>query len=920
MLTLGSFAFASPWILLALASLPVIWWLLRVTPPAPRRVPFPAVRLLMGLKPTEESSHRTPWWLLLLRLVTAALIIVALAHPLLNPGARLIGSGPLFIAIDDDWAAATRWESRQATLRDLLEQAQRDQRPVALLMTAPSTDGRAIRATDLMPANSAREIIEGLSPKPWPADHEAARQAIDALSFPPPAEVIWLANGLAEQVAESAASRFAIRLSRLGPLLVLADPPAERALVLRPPESGGALRASVDRASSGSRTVWLRGTGDNGQVVARKQVTFASDAKRATVDLDLPTEVRNRLVRLDIEGERSAAATVLIDERWRRRPVGLVSGGTTETAQPLLSDLYYLGRALEPYSEVRDGTIANLTAGEIAVLVLADVGQIGAADRPRLESWVERGGVLVRFAGPRLAENADDLLPVRLRSGARALSGALTWAKPAKLGEFPEASPFVGLPIPSDVSVTRQVLAEPDLNLAAKTWARLTDGTPLITAERRGSGWLVLFHITANTTWSDLSLSGLFVEMLRRTLTLSQGVAGADGNAALPPVSVLDGFGRLVPPSPAVRPMTATEFAEARVGPSHPPGYYGNEDARRALNLSAGLPGMQVLGELPDDVRQAGYSEGSEVNLLPWALLAALLLILLDIIGSLALRGVLWTRPLKAIATILAAAVIAAAWSSAELRAQGRDKDEFAINASLDVRLAYVVTGNPTLDEISRSGLKGLTDILNMRTAVEPQASIGVDVEHDELAFFALIYWPIDPGQKDLSRAAQQKVDAFMKNGGTIIFDTRDQNEVETNPNVVSRGTAEGRGARRLRALLRGLDLPPLVPVPDDHILTKAFYLLREFPGRYVGGTVWVERHSGGSNDGVSSIIIGSHDWASAWATDDNGRPMSQPVPGGAQQREMAYRFGVNLVMYALTGNYKADQVHVPAILERLGQ
>jgi hypothetical protein len=123
-----------------------------------------------------------------------------------------------------------------------------------------------------------------------------------------------------------------------------------------------------------------------------------------------------------------------------------------------------------------------------------------------------------------------------------------------------------------------------------------------------------------------------------------------------------------------------------------------------------------------------------------------------------------------------------------------------------------------------------------------------------------------------------------------------------------------------LRRILGKLDVPPLVPVPEDHILTKAFYLIQEYPGRWAGGQVWVERHAGGSNDGVSALVVGANDWAAAWAIDDSGRPMAAAVPGGAQQRETAFRFGVNLVMYTLTGNYKADQVHVPALLERLGQ
>jgi hypothetical protein len=192
---------------------------------------------------------------------------------------------------------------------------------------------------------------------------------------------------------------------------------------------------------------------------------------------------------------------------------------------------------------------------------------------------------------------------------------------------------------------------------------------------------------------------------------------------------------------------------------------------------------------------------------------------------------------------------------------------------------------------------------------------MAVDVEVDELIFFPLLYWPMVPEQRDLSDQALAKLDHFMKTGGTIVFDTRDQESA-----LLASPARLGPGGRRLRQVLRKLDLPPLIPVPGDHVLTKAFYLLQEFPGRWAGGTLWVERHPGGVNDGVSSIVIGANDWAGAWAVDQDGQPLAAVVPGGVLQREMAYRFGINLVMYALTGNYKADQVHLPAILERLGQ
>ena len=102
--------------------------------------------------------------------------------------------------------------------------------------------------------------------------------------------------------------------------------------------------------------------------------------------------------------------------------------------------------------------------------------------------------------------------------------------------------------------------------------------------------------------------------------------------------------------------------------------------------------------------------------------------------------------------------------------------------------------------------------------------------------------------------------------------------------------------------------------------MTKAFYLMQDFPGRYDGGTLWIDTEGTLANDGVARVVIGANDWAAAWALDRNGRPYFAAVPGGERQREMAFRFGINLVLYSLTGNYKADQVHVPFILERLGQ
>ena len=914
MLTLGSLAFLNPWFLAALGLLPVLWWLLRVTPPAPKRVRFPALRLLLRLKAEEETPAHTPLWLLALRLLLAALVILALAHPLANPGARLAGSGPLVLVVDDGWPSASHWPARSRALGDLLDQAERSHRPALLLATAPPASGDPVAPSKLLSVAELRPLAQALQPVPWDDDRAGAIKALDGLSLPAPAEVVWLSDG----IDDGNAVKLAERLEQIGSLAVLRDDAPHLARALLPPQiEGDGLTVKALRPTAGAaETLWVRASADRGQVLARQPLIFRPNDTAAGAVITVPTEIRNRLTRVEIEGQPTAGGVVLLDERWRRRPVGIVSGDSLETEQPLLSDTYYVSRALAPFAEVRKGSIGDLLKRELAVLVLADVGHVIGPERDALESWMNKGGVLLRFAGPRLAANADDLVPVPLRAGGRMLGGALSWEQPAKLAPFGEASPFYGLKVPDDVLVNRQVLAEPSLDLANRTWARLQDGTPLVTAAKRGDGWLVLFHTSANTQWSNLALSGLFVDMLRRIVNLSRGVAGADGKAPLPPLALLDGFGRLGAPGPAAVPIVAADLAATRPGPKHPPGFYGTDEARRALNLTASLKTLAPIGNLPGNVQTRPFSESRELDLLPWLLSAAIVLGIIDLIAALALRGLLRPTLRRAGAgAILLLGLAASLLGAGDARAQGKADDSFALNASLDLRLVYVITGNAEVDAMSRAGMVGLSNILAQRTSVETAEPMGIDMERDEILFFPLIYWPMTTEQPSLSAKALGKIDSYMKTGGIILFDTRDQD--------VGGGFGEGRvgpGTAVLRRILGRLDIPPLTPVPEDHILTKAFYLTQDFPGRWSGGQVWVERYAGRSNDGVSPLVIGSNDWAAAWAMDADGRPMAAVVPGGASQRERAYRFGVNLVMYALTGNYKADQVHVPALLERLGQ
>lgn len=932
MLSLGALSFTAPLVLLALLILPVLYWLLRITPPAPRKVIFPPLAFLLDLKNKQTTAQHTPLWLLLLRLILATLVILALAGPMLFAPQTSSSSGPLVLVVDNGWASAHNWRQRQNILYGLIDGAVQGARSIVLVTTAVERRGKS--DLSLISPEEARKEVGNLEPHPWQVNRQEAQAHLQQQApslFAQQPEFVWLTNALDQDTA----TPFAEALLQLGPLQIISATNPKGLLILTAPETkSDRFELMVHRPLGGpALTTLVKAIGKKNQVLSVAALDFATDETAAKTAIELPLELRNKTTRIEIDGQRSAAAVALLDERWRRRAVGIVTA-QADIDKPLLSDIYYSERALSPYAELRKGTLHHLLQDQLSVLLLPDTGQIPQDDHAELTNWVSQGGTLVRFAGPRLINRSDDLVPVTLRQGGRALGGALSWDEPQSLGPFPDTSPFFGLTIPDDVTVSRQVLAEPSMDLAAKTWAHLEDGTPLVTANRLGDGWLILFHITANAEWSSLPLSGLYVDMLRRVIALSNvapGTRSADTNPTLlPPLQTLNGFGQLQGPPIDLRTIDPSRGLWLP-NPHQPPGLYGNAKTLTAFNLQAETVSLAPVKSWPPAARITDQDVKRSTDLAPWILALAFALALIDGLvilyfgGKLAnLRGPGIGQTTLALLVMLGTAILI----NSPLPAHANGNPEArALEAALTTRLAYVATGNTKTDAMSRAGLAGLTKSIKRRTAAEPGAPLAVNLETDELAFFPLIYWPVDEAQAPLSDKAIAKLNLYMKTGGTIVFDTADQQQRISS--FDGKATTTTPAGIRLRRILERLDTPSLVPVPSDHVLTKSFYLLQDFPGRWMGGPVWVEGSSqGGSrgqghrahNDGVSSIIVGSNDWAAAWAIDATGRPLAPLVPGGPRQRELATRFGINLVMYTLTGNYKADQVHVPALLERLGQ
>ncbi|MFQ5437283.1 MAG: DUF4159 domain-containing protein [Paracoccaceae bacterium] len=916
--------FLSPWLLAGLVALPVLWWLLRAIPPAPIRRRFPAVTLLLGLEDAETTPVRTPWWLLVLRMIALAAIIIGFAGPVLNPGATDSATGPLLIVADASWASATDWQARSTRILSLLGDARRAGRPVAVMaLTNPSRD--TARIAWRAPPEWVRALA-GINPAPWEPDYAPIQTWLDGLSdtrF----ETVWLSDGLERKGRADLARAFEAR----GPLSVIET--QAPVLAMRPPhirDQGIAIPLLRSRGA-GELDVRVHAFGPDPAGTERHLgqagATFTSGATTAEAALRVPSEIRNRIQRFALEGAHSAGAVALADDTIRRRKVALIADTRPREGRELVSPVHFLRKALEPTADLIEAGLGDALRANPDVVIMADAAGLSQPDRDALLAWVKQGGRLLRFAGPKLAALApgmlesDPLLPVRLRAGGRSVGGAMSWGSPRRLRAFAASSPFFGLTIARDVTVSTQMLAEPGPELAASTIAALEDGTPLVTRRASGDGQIVLFHISANAEWSTLPLSGLFLQMLDR-LAISTASAAPDaadlGGRLWQPKRLMGAFGNLQP-GDNFAPVAGETLAARHLGPDLRPGIYGAGGRRVALNVIA--PGRQ-LGPTawPANTRVLPLETAPEQSLKALFLSAGLTLLLLDILATLWLSGRLGGSRGGIVAPALALLLVNLASGHADAA------DQRAIDATRDTVLAYVLTGDARVDQTSRAGLAGLSGMLAKRTAVEPAAPIAVDPETDDLAFFPLIYWPVTETQAPLSQAAYARLNSYLRSGGMILFDTRDAD-------IANFGGATPAG-RKLRQIAARLNVPALEPVPRDHVLTRSFYLLQDFPGRYAHTDVWVEaapkdaKRADGMpfrtlNDGVSPVVIGGNDWAAAWAVSPSGAylyPVGRGDYAGERQREYAFRFGINLVMYLLTGNYKSDQVHVPALLERLGQ
>ncbi|EUK18205.1 DUF4159 domain-containing protein [Commensalibacter papalotli (ex Servin-Garciduenas et al. 2014)] len=906
--------FLTPYLLFALLLLPLIWFFLRATPPRPKAQSFPPIRLLHQLQTKVQESVHAPWWLILMRLLAVALLIFGLARPVFPSKDLSIqhSKEPILLMIDNGWASAPQWQHFLNNASQILTQAQQKNTPVHLLLTAHDEQNNALIIKPLSANTSSSVQFNPLHPMPWSVDHQKAADLIQNASHYK--TIYYLTDGiehpqdqLFQKIITKNSNLYEIRPQEgnLSPILLTKNT-----------QTQNGFKQSITLLSQAlPQEMTMQAFTQQGEVITTIKKIIPAHTTKADIEFTLPLEARNKIDYIQIANHTGAGSIYLLDERDRKHIIGFISS-SNNTNTPFTGSLYYLKKALEPLGEIKEGSVHELLTQPLSVLVAPDTVFSDPKTEKELQQWVEKGGMLIRFSGDILAGSALNqqetlLIPLPMLQGARELGGAMTWEKPQKIAPFPKESPFNGLNIPKDVTISKQVLVKPALDNDQYVWAKLEDGTPLVTHRSTGKGQVILFHTNSTPDWSSLPLSSLFEDMLNRLIQISFGVQSTQAGEILNPILMLNGNGSLQAPTPYAKALSFEALQKATISPEHPPGLYGNNGTTVAFNLGEHIPDLKASAPIGKVINLGTVSLSYTLGSL--FIVLSIALFLLDVLVSLFLRGYLRKTTAASSMTIIALCC---------LSFHGFAQTPSSVpDAALHTRLAYIHTSDPTINAASKQGLEGLSKFINERTSLQLASPQEVDPSKDNLAFYPIIYWPITA---DIQPNPQRNdaLNDYIAHGGLLVLDTQGHDSNSSiEPSHADQFAGEASGtSQALKIATEGLKIPALSRLSDKDLLSRTFYILHEFPGRYNAMPVWIAQSNPLVNDGVSSVIVGENDWAHAWAVNPDASHTYPIFPNTEEQRNLSFRFGLNLVMYALTGSYKADQVHVSALLKQLGK
>ncbi len=892
--------FMYPNALWALSVIPIVYLVVKSLPPKPKTFDFSTFYLIQRINNNLTEKKSCPLWLLLLRLLLIIFIIIYFAKPFLNNSKINKKIDNYVVYADMEWSTAANWEKYKSTLMDIMLEAEKLNRNFYLI---DSVNNESNKGKKFLSSNHLSNYLRDISPNPWQNDRLNIIKKLDKIEYNQNSRYFYVFSKYDNYTNENLKSDIVTYLGKKYPSLELIYLVNEVTILEKPIIIGESIELKVKRLGDLSQDNFIiRITSSNNQIIHEKSYQFEKNKYIRLVKEFFPISVINDFKKVELINQNHAGAVFYFDDLNKKQIIGVLSEDKNYEENPLLSPIYYIIKALGNNNKILIGNLDKLINANADILIFPDTGIVDSKNLMFLKKWVSNGGLLVRFCGSKFVNSDSMLLSSKIeKKRIRYLGGNLSWNNEIGIKEFPSNSIFNGLKIPDNIIIKKQLLFESQSNQEFDILATLKDDTPLVSLKNLGKGKIVFFHFTANNDWSNIPLTSLFVDMLSRATLLNQ----MKENETLKELDIeteIDGFGNIVKARREVKLRDSLAIKNLFPSKEVLPGIYANDELNVALNLAGKIRVSNLEKTNTSDSLETNKFFNSISDLSKILLILILILSILDILASIFIRNnINITKKIRLKKSILNFLIFLLIFSKID----SIGASDFAN----DTYLAYVKNVDKEINNVSYQGLKTLSEVLDRRTSISPKGVVEVDLENDNFFFFPFIYWPINENFINLNNKTKNKIKYYLNSGGIIFFDifgiSKNQSSFDS-------------FLKKTLIYLKGITTNELLQINKNHTLYKSFYLLNNFPGRWDRKVLLVDNNSMKINDGVSNIILGFNDWASAWAIDENNYPLFPVVPGGEKQREVAYRVGINITMYALTGNYKNDQVHSKSILERL--
>ncbi len=891
--------FINPYALWGLLSIPIIYYVVRSFPPAPKTFEFSSIYLLKSFNTKITTKSNCPLWLLIFRIFLILLLIAYYSKPYLDKSKINKDIENYVVYTDLGWSLASEWNKYKNTIHNIMLEANTLKKNFYLVNNSDKENNDYMRFST---TKNLFAYFEKNTPNPWQINTENLLENLNKLKFKKNSRYFYIFSNYDIQ---SIKKRNIIKdIREKHPDLKIINLVKSVRLIEEPIINGEKIQIKVKRFGELTKSNFvLKITSYSGQIVLSKTYEFADKSTTTTINEKFPISVINQLKKIEIIGERHAAATFFFDDFHKKKEIGILLEGKSYEKSPFLSPVYYIEKALNKENKIIFGKLDKLLDSKVNILIFPDKGEINTKLSKNLEKWLSSGGLLIRFSGPKLAKKSSKFLTTDNKNiKIRFMGGTLSQKNTIGIEDFPNNSIFRDLIIPKDIIIKKQLLLDFKNETSSNILASLKDGTPLVSSKDYGKGKILLFHFTANNDWSNIPMTSLFVDMLARATLLNQ----IDEINSFKEVNIkyqINGFGELEKTDKIIKSRDSFALRSSFPNKRNIPGIYENEELSIAFNL-AGKVDTKFFEDKDFYNRKTSDEFSKSVYDLSNILLFLFLIIsALDIlVSSLLKNNINLFKIMKnkmSIINLFILFILLSKFNYLE-----------ANNLANGTYLAYVKNKDQKINEISYRGLLSLSKALDRRTSISPKGVEEINLSEDDIYYFPIIYWPTGKELTKLVPKIKIKIKNYLNNGGIILFDA----------SAFFKDISLGKKNkyREITKYFEQISLNELTPISNNHTLSRSFYLLNNYPGRWDRGTLLVDSNSINTNDGVSSIILGFNDWASAWAFDDNNFPLFPVVPGGERQRELAFRVGINVIMYALTGNYKNDQIHSKSILNRL--